>query len=336
MSSPLNISLDTLLKEMAELTSQIEKLQREKMQLEIALETVTEHADLFQTQLLETQNTLEQKVLERTKELAEKNKQLQGEIYERKRAETELLHAKNAAEQARIIAEMANRAKSLFLAKMSHELRTPLNAILGYSDIIYEDAKELNCLEIIEDIENVKTAGEHLLKLISDILDTSKIETGTIQLYFTEFSIIDLLQKVETIIRPMLGNNTLKIEIPAQIGTMIADEMRLQQILQNLLSNAVRFTDKGKISVSIKAKNQYITFRIRDTGIGIPTDKLKEIFEAFSQVDNSFSRKYDGAGLGLTICQQLCYLMDGKIRVKSKVGKGSIFILRLPRRPISY
>ncbi len=336
MSSSLNLSLDNLSKETTELKSQIEKLQREKMQLEIALETVTEHADLFQTQLLETQNTLEQKVLERTKELAEKNTQLQGEIQERIRAEMELLHAKNIAEQARIIAEMANRAKSLFLTKMSHELRTPLNAILGYSDIIYEDAKELKCLEITNDIENIKTAGEHLLKLISDILDTSNIETGKIQLYFTEFSIIELLQKVETIIRPTLGNNTLKIEIPTQIGTMIADEMRLQQILQNLLSNAARFTDKGKISVSIKAKNQHIIFRIRDTGIGIPTNKLKEIFEAFSQVDNSFSRKYDGVGLGLTICQQLCYLMEGKIRVKSKEGKGSIFILRLPRRPNDY
>lgn len=320
-----------LTSELNSLCQQVDILSKNKAKLEISLEMITEHADLFEIQLVEAQNCLEKKVAERTQELEEKNHQLRAEIQERSRAEAELLQAKESAEQARVSAEMANRAKSVFLAKMSHELRTPLNAILGYSDIIAEDILVKGYHDILPDLQNVKLAGESLLTLVSDLLDISKIETEKIELYPTEFDLSELINRVITIIYPTLKDNQLTVNCPDDLGKMFADATRVQQILQNLLSNAVKFTSHGNINLLVESDQHFITFRVRDTGIGIPSEKITTIFDAFDQVDSSSTRKYQGTGIGLTICKQLSQAMSGNISVESELGKGSVFTVRLPR-----
>ena len=321
-----------LVSELEELKTRLTILGEQRQHLEISLETITEHADLFEAQLLETQNTLEVKVTERTHELEQKNRQLEAEIRERLRAEAELRQSKETADQAREIAESANRAKTVFLAKMSHELRTPLNAIIGYSEMLVEDVESKGCPELIEDIEAIKTAGEHLLELIKEVLDISKVEAERVELYPSRFSISELINRVITIITPSLGGNHLSVFCSPDMGTMYADAMRVQQILQNLLNNAIKFTHQGDIQVHVERQEEWIEFRVLDTGIGIPEEKLGAIFEAFNQADNSYTRRYDGMGLGLTICKQLCRFMGGEISVSSQVGKGSSFTVHLPLR----
>jgi len=322
-----------LIIELNKLRTKLRTVGKEKKHLEISLEAITEHADLFESQLLETQNTLEAKVAERTCELEQKNHQLEAEIRERKRAEAELRQNKEAAEQAREIAEAANQAKSIFLAKMSHELRTPLNAVIGYSEMLVEDVVARGCPEFVEDINAIKAAGEHLLELIKEVLDISKIEAQQIELYPDEFNINELIARVTTIITPSLKDNHLTVACSPDIGSMCADAIRVQQILQNLLHNAVKFTHQGEIYLQAVRQEDFVEFQIADTGIGIPQEKLGAIFEAFNQADNSYSRRYDGMGLGLTICQQLCRLMGGEISVSSQMGKGSLFTVRLPASP---
>lgn len=319
-----------LIFELGQLQTKLELLGEQKQHLEISLETVTEHADLFEAQLLETQNTLETKVAERTHELEQKNRQLEAEIRERLRAEAELRQSKEAADQAREVAEAANRAKTVFLAKMSHELRTPLNAIIGYSEMLVEDVIGKGCPELVEDIDAIKTAGEHLLELIKEVLDISKVEAERVELYPSRFNISELINRVITIITPSLGDNHLMVSCSSEIGMMYADAMRVQQILQNLLNNAIKFTHHGEIQVHVERQEEWIEFRVLDTGIGIPEEKLGAIFEAFNQADNSYTRRYDGMGLGLTICKQLCRFMGGEISVSSQIGRGSSFTVHLP------
>ncbi|EIJ44304.1 signal transduction histidine kinase [Beggiatoa alba B18LD] len=317
--------------ETEKLRQQIEGLNNTKKKLEISLDVVTEHADLFEMQLVESQNNLEQKVIERTQELAAKNQQLQLEIQERLRIEAELMHAKESADTARIVAEMANRAKSSFLAKMSHELLTPLNAILGYSYLVQKDLIECSHIELAEEVKEIQLAGEHLLRLVSDILDVSKIETATLELKPSAFVIYDLITEVVNLIQPTLGEKQLMVRCNNKTGMMFADITRVRQILQHLLSNAVKFTQQGKITLAVRIKAESVFLQVRDTGIGIPRDKLLSIFEAFNQVDNSYTRRYEGSGIGLTLCKQLCQAMNGNIHVKSVLDKGSIFTVQLPR-----
>jgi PAS domain S-box-containing protein len=453
-NSQEDISKGELLLELDDLRRQVTILSKEKVHLEISLETIAEHGDVFESQLVEVHDVLESEVAKRTQELKDKNTQLQSEIEERqkievalresekyyrtlikesliglalsrldgslveinpafaqiigyevedalklnfweftpekyfeteeqqlhqltttgrygpyekeyihkeghlvpvrlsglivphngerfiwtnvaditeqKKAETALLLAKESAEQAKTLAERANRAKSSFLANMSHELRTPLNAIIGYSDMLREEAAEMEYDEIIESLENIETAGKQLLAIISDILDITKIEAEKMDLNLTEFNIARLAQDVVTLIQPTLENNHLELVCPSDIGVMYGDATKVQQILQNLLSNAVKFTQHGEITFSVSRIPECFKFEIADTGIGIAPDKLKDIFEPFNQADNSSTRQFGGTGLGLTITQQLCEIMEGCIDVKSKLGKGSVFTVQLP------
>ncbi len=320
-----------LLQELNNLKQQLIVLEKEKKHLEISLETITEHADLFETQLLETQNSLEEKVTRRTQEIEERNLQLKEEIRQRLRIEAELRESKESAEHARAIAESSNRAKSSFLANMNHELRTPLNAILGYSEILEYEAVDAGYDKILPEINNIRIAGRHLLGLISDVLDITKIEAEKLELHLEHFDIRQLIDNVALIIRPSLRDNQLYIECPDDMGCMIADSVRTQQILQNLLSNAAKFTHNGHITLSVeKDEFQMIIFKIMDTGIGIPKEKLAGIFDAFSQVDDSYTRRYGGTGIGLTICRRLCRLMGGDIIVSSTLDVGSTFTVLLP------
>jgi PAS domain S-box-containing protein len=446
------ISKAQLLIEVNELRQQVTLLSKEKTHLEISLETIAEHGDVFENQLVEMHDILESEVAKRTYELKEKNKQLLNEIQERKRVEaalresetytrtlikespiglalsqmdgnlidinpayaniigysveealkinfwklipyrgvyekqlallettgrygpfeTEYVHkegylvpirlsglivphndkpfiwtnatditeqkkaetalrlAKESAEQAKTMAENANRAKSTFLANMSHELRTPLNAIIGYSDMLREEAQDMEYQEIISCLENIETAGKQLLNIISDILDITKIEAEKMDITLAEFEVNQLIKEVVTLTQPALEDNHLEIIITEDIGTMYADSTKVQQILQNLLHNAGKFTKQGIITLSVSRTPEWFTFKVADTGIGIEKEKLKDIFESFNQADNSTTRQYGGTGLGLTICQQFCQMMGGYIEVESQWCKGSLFIVQLP------
>ncbi|OQW93726.1 MAG: hypothetical protein BWK79_09630 [Beggiatoa sp. IS2] len=326
-----HITKAELFLELGNLRKQLMTLSKEKARLEISLEVITEHADAFENQLVELHNTLEAEVFKRTQELAEKNCLLRREIQERQRVEKELRQAKESAEQARQSAEIANRAKSTFLANMSHELRTPLNAIIGYSDILKEDAEAMGYQDLVPDLDKIQIAGEQLLAIVSDILDISKIEAEKIDLHLTDFEVIVLVEDVIAVIQPSLNDNQLKVDCSTDMGTLRADFTKLQQILQNLLNNAAKFTQQGIITLKVnRSIAGWIEFQITDNGIGIAEEQLKHVFEPFTQGDNSTTRQYGGTGLGLTICERYCRMMGGHITVTSELGKGSTFTARLP------
>lgn len=293
---------------------------------------------------------LEDQVQQRTAELVTMNEQLQQEVAERTKAELELQDAKEAAESA-------NRLKSQFLANMSHELRTPLNAIIGYSEMLYEEASDNNDETMAYDLEKIYSAGRHLLGLINDILDISKIEAGHITLYLESFDLANLIQQVVHTIQPLTQTNSNEFSVicPDDLGMMYADAMKLRQILLNLLSNAAKFTNKGTITLTVKkqdganlfaampidadapltgapAGNVYLLFQVEDTGIGMTEEQMDTVFDAFSQADASTTRKYGGTGLGLSISRHFCRMMGGDIMVESVINQGSTFTVVLPTR----
>lgn len=247
-----------------------------------------------------------------------------------KQAELELKQAKESAEHAKHMAEQANRAKSTFLANMSHELRTPLNAIIGYSELLLEDAKNNDMCEAQEYTHSILHAGEQLLSIISDILDISKIEAEKLELHFVKADIPQLVNDVVSLIHPLLGTNKLTVNCAKNVDTFETDINKVKQILENLLVNAAKFTEKGHISLNVDRDAHWVHFQVEDTGIGIDERHLQIIFDQFTQVDSSTTRRYGGVGLGLTLCKHLCQVMHGSIQVKSILGKGSKFDVYLP------
>ena len=265
----------------------------------------------------------------REAQLEELFKQVQQELIER-------IRAAEALEDARVAAETANRAKSTFLANMSHELRTPLAAILGYADLLDYEHAALNITHLQSDIERIRTAGAHLLTLIGDILDISKIEAEKMEVAPETLELAPLLDDILTISRPLVEkkHNQLAVVIPPNLGTMDTDQAKLRQIVLNLLSNAAKFTEHGTITLAVSRAVQpdgdWLSFEVSDTGIGISEAHLTTIFQPFVQADASTTRKYGGTGLGLAISQRFALMMGGGISVRSTPGSGSTFTLYLP------
>ncbi len=257
---------------------------------------------------------------------------------------TSLINELQSAHQTLIVArdrsEDANRAKSNFLANMSHELRTPMNAIIGYSEMLMEDAEEEGLDDFQSDLDKIRSSGKHLLGLINEILDLSKIEAGKMEIFLESVDIYKLVKEVEGTIHPLAekGSNKLIIDCPEDAGTIEADETRVRQMLHNLLSNACKFTENGTITLKVYRETRdgtkWVNFDIIDTGMGIPADSIKQLFLEFSQVDNSSTRKFGGTGLGLAISRRFCLMMGGGIRVKSVVNEGSTFTIYLPVKVI--
>jgi signal transduction histidine kinase/CheY-like chemotaxis protein len=250
---------------------------------------------------------------------------------------TERRHAEEEVAKAKETAETANRTKSLFLANMSHELRTPLNAILGYSEMLQEEAVERNLAgEFGTDLEKINGAGKHLLTLINDILDLSKIEAGKMDLYLESFDLTEMIDDVASTIRPMVEKNanTLYIQRAPDLGAMHADQIKVRQALFNLLSNAVKFTHEGNITLEAARQNmdgsEWIVFRVTDTGIGLSSEQIVKLFQDFTQADASTTRKFGGTGLGLVLTRSFCQMMGGDVTAHSVSGAGSIFTIKLP------
>ena len=284
--------------------------------------------DGFNTMLSEIQHR--DTALQRANdELKTRTRELEGEIIHRKQTQEELLKAKHAAEDA-------SRAKSAFLANMSHELRTPLNAIIGYSEMLEEETRDSGKLENQQDLRKIQSAGKHLLSLINDVLDLSKIEAGKMGLHLESFNVSLMVEEMVTTLQPAIAKNANKMQVRLanDVDTMRADATKVRQILFNLMSNACKFTDHGTITLDVSQSamegQEWIRFRVRDTGIGISAKQQQKLFQEFSQADATISRKYGGTGLGLAISYRFVQMMKGRISVESQPGQGSTFTVYLP------
>ncbi len=267
-------------------------------------------------------NSMFDQIVTRTAKLSATNELLQQEIAERKRAEE--------------AAEAANQAKSTFLANMSHELRTPLNAIIGYSEMLMEDAEDEGQEDFIPDLDRIHAAGRHLLTLINDILDLSKVEAGKMELYLETFDVANMIEEVVSTVQPLTEKkgNTLKVCCADNFGTMHADLTKVRQALFNLISNACKFTERGIITLDVTHETvkgaEWVTYSVGDTGIGMTKEQMGKLFQAFTQADVSTTRKFGGTGLGLMLSKRFCQMMDGDIAVESESGVGTTFTIRLP------
>ena len=246
---------------------------------------------------------------------------------------TELRQQNLELEKARELSEVANRTKSQFLANMSHELRTPLNAIIGYSEILQEDAVDNGQEQLVHDLKKIEGAGRHLLGLINDILDLSKVEAGKMEVFVEEIDISSLVEEVGAIIRPLVAKNgnTLELRVAKDVGSMRTDRTKVKQCLLNVLSNANKFTQNGKLTLAIERTDRVmVQMTISDTGIGMSTEQVGRLFQAFSQADASTTKKFGGTGLGLAITRHFCRLLGGDISVASRVKEGSTFTIVIP------
>ena len=249
-----------------------------------------------------------------------------ADITEMKQHEAELADARDAADEA-------NRTKSSFLANMSHELRTPLNAIIGYSEILQEDATDKEDKAAIEDLQKIESAGRHLLGLINNILDLSKIEAGKMDVFIEAVDIQALVKEVLSIVKPLAdkSGNVVEMICPADIGSFRSDQTKVKQCLLNLLSNANKFTSKGMLTLAVAREGDpRSTFRVSDSGVGMTQEQLGRLFQAFSQADASTTKRFGGTGLGLAITKHFCTMLGGDVTVESTPGTGSTFTIRLP------
>ncbi|MFN0118485.1 MAG: DAHL domain-containing protein [Elusimicrobiota bacterium] len=267
--------------------------------------------------------------------LNESNEMLEKRVGERT---VELQKSNQALILANDEAMQASKVKTSFLTNMSHELRTPLNAILGYSEILLEEESEKLNEKSISDLCEIQSAGKHLLRLIGDILDLSKIESGKMQLNTEIFDIAGAVKDMTHLLNPIMkeNNNELIVDCQENMGEMNGDLTKITQVIFNLLNNATKFTRNGVVTLTVRhmfeKSQRWVEFRVKDTGIGISPENQEKIFEEFNQVDNSTTRKYGGAGLGLAISRRFCELMKGHIYVESEVNKGSIFTVRFPKK----
>ena len=251
------------------------------------------------------------------------------DITERLKKEAEILEAKQ-------IADAANAAKSAFLANMSHELRTPMNASLGYSEMLREEAQDEGLDEFDKDLQKIHEAGNHLLSLINDVLDISKIEAGKVEIFAEHFDVPDMLTQVLATARPLAekNGNALRLEMAEMPDEIYQDATKLKQALLNLLSNAAKFTSNGEIQLSARIepgdRKSWLTIAVSDSGIGIPVNKLERVFEEFGQADESTTRNFGGTGLGLSISRRFCQMLGGDLTAMSTPGVGSTFTIRIP------
>ena len=263
-------------------------------------------------------------------QIVDSQSELLREIERHQATLKQLTHAKDEAERA-------NGAKSEFLAKMSHELRTPLNAVLGYSEILLEDAELDGRGEQIGDLQKISAAGKHLLAMVNDILDISKIEAGKMDLFLDDFDLDKFIDEVEITTRPLAAKNTNSFVIDRgsePLGMVHLDATKLRQAVLNLISNAAKFTNNGEITLGVRRSRRpygdLIEISVADTGVGISSEALKALFNKFTQANARIASKYGGTGLGLSLSQNLCRLMGGEITVQSQLGKGSRFTINLP------
>jgi hypothetical protein len=219
---------------------------------------------------------------------------------------------------------------------MSHELRTPMNAIIGYSEMLVEEMEEENVTDYVDDLKKINSAGKHLLSLINDILDLSKIEAGRMDLYLERFDLTEMLSETAQTVEPLMAKNDVRFATAyaEDLGSVRADLTKLRQALFNLLSNAAKFTHGGSVTLSaerfVRDDKEWIRLSVSDTGIGIAPEKIQQLFEEFVQADLSTTREYGGTGLGLAISRRFCRMMGGDIVVESEPGKGSVFTIELP------